>query len=654
MANRESVSEEDVGISKYLNTADGFSGIIKFKQHDFSVNEVGLDGKVVRMESGLINAPVPEVSEEEKLAKSLTFESLLDTEHQGNKWANELISIAGFDKDSFFAFLEKAKDSKDVDFQFSAPSEKETRTAIHKFVKAKLGKLLTTDTVMNKDGPTMFRFRVRTFQTDRERSDSHNPYPRDQPPYVRCTMVKENIDTMSAINKLQKFLHIGQNRIFYAGTKDKRAVTTQKIDIFKIAPERLRVLQKGLRDIQLGDCEFVKNNMMLGDLKGNRFTIVLRNVSESEEKIVEAINAWRESGFINYFGLQRFGSGTVATHEIGCALFKRDFEGAINMILKPQVGQSDEVRAVLEKYQNDKDAASAEKNIPSYMHVEKSLLGGLANSNNDNPVGALSRVNRTTRMLYLHAYQSYVFNHLASYRVEKHGLKIVEGDLVLDKVAMAAAQREQEARNSRGRGRGRRGKKGNNRPMRPVEIARVVTADDIESNKYTIADIVLPLCGSQTVLPTFEGASDMMNNLMEKDGLNPSEMPTSGPRDYCVNGAYRSMLSMPHDVEYEFKSYVDAELPLVQTDMMRATDTPIPAQPNTPEVTPLKALVVGFTLVGGSIFATMALRELMKEDTHVNRLMELNKKQKDEQKTEETLVTEEPPMKKAKIEESTQ
>ncbi len=58
--------------------------------------------------------------------------------------------------------------------------------------------------------------------------------------------------------------------------------------------------------------------MKLGDLNGNRFTIVLRQIKCKDDSIInEAVNSLAQNGFINYYGLQRFGTSSIPTHEIG-------------------------------------------------------------------------------------------------------------------------------------------------------------------------------------------------------------------------------------------------------------------------------------------------------------------------------------------------
>lgn len=60
----------------------------------------------------------------------------------------------------------------------------------------------------------------------------------------------------------------------------------------------------------------------------------------NEEDIQTSLESLRDNGFLNYFGMQRFGTSTVLTHTIGCAIMKREYEEASNLILYPREGGS--------------------------------------------------------------------------------------------------------------------------------------------------------------------------------------------------------------------------------------------------------------------------------------------------------------------------
>lgn len=79
--------------------------------------------------------------------------------------------------------------------------------------------------------------------------------------------------------------------------------------------------------------------MTLGDLGGNHFTIVLRNVKDAtEQDLQESLVSLKNNGFLNYFGMQRFGTSSVMTHTVGCAIMKKDYERASDLILDPREG----------------------------------------------------------------------------------------------------------------------------------------------------------------------------------------------------------------------------------------------------------------------------------------------------------------------------
>lgn len=54
-------------------------------------------------------------------------------------------------------------------------------------------------------------------------------------------------------------------------------------------------------------------------------------------------------------------------------------------------------------------------------------------SGEKNPLGALDSIPRNIRLMYIHAYQSFVWNHIVSRRIKQFGTNVIVGDLVYDK-----------------------------------------------------------------------------------------------------------------------------------------------------------------------------------------------------------------------------
>ena len=73
-------------------------------------------------------------------------------------------------------------------------------------------------------------------------------------------------------------------------------------------------INQTLSHVKVGDFSYVPHALHLGGLSGNVFSIILRNISGSAATIALAVDSLKKSGFINYFGLQRFGSEASPTH----------------------------------------------------------------------------------------------------------------------------------------------------------------------------------------------------------------------------------------------------------------------------------------------------------------------------------------------------
>ena len=64
---------------------------------------------------------------------------------------------------------------------------------------------------------------------------------------------------MEAISVLSRLLKIKSSCFHYAGTKDRRAITSQLVTAFKVTAERLLALNQKLRNMKLGNFEYERS-----------------------------------------------------------------------------------------------------------------------------------------------------------------------------------------------------------------------------------------------------------------------------------------------------------------------------------------------------------------------------------------------------------
>jgi len=51
-----------------------------------------------------------------------------------------------------------------------------------------------------------------------------------------------------------------------------------------------------------------------------------------------SLKSLRDYGFINYYGLQRFGTRSISSHAVGKEILSERWENAINLIMAPKEG----------------------------------------------------------------------------------------------------------------------------------------------------------------------------------------------------------------------------------------------------------------------------------------------------------------------------
>jgi tRNA pseudouridine13 synthase len=287
-----------------------------------------------------------------------------------------------------------------------------------------------------RDAPEDFRVRERElFDTQPVDADT-GAYPHL---VFRATL--RGWDTNDFAGALSNALGISRERVSWAGTKDKHAVTTQLFSVDDIAPDDLPALDEVSYEV-VGRAG---RPILFGDLAGNQFTVRIRDAERPEqisavaEELADFGGTSDEGGNTsvgvpNYFGQQRFGSKRPISHEVGLAIVREDWESAVmSYVGNPSEREPQETREARAVAEETRDWAAALDEFPGYLGYERSMLHRLAEGDEE-PAdfrAALEELPTNLQQLFVNAAQSYVFNRILSERLER-GLPFdrpVEGDV---------------------------------------------------------------------------------------------------------------------------------------------------------------------------------------------------------------------------------
>ncbi|RGP60155.1 hypothetical protein FSPOR_10838 [Fusarium sporotrichioides] len=422
---------------------------------------------------------------------------------------------------------------------------------------------------------------------------------RDEKPageYLHFTLFKENRDTMDAVNQISRFLKVKPQVIGYAGTKDRRASTVQRCSVRYMRPRNLAGINGRIWGVSTGDYEYKDKPIYLGQLLGNEFVIAIKScqiVGESSDESIaqqveklkknvdSSLSHMNEHGWINYFGHQRFGTHEVGTHQIGQLILGDKYEEAVKSLLhyddeiaqKAEAGEIPEEPSKRDEYLRNqacmlfltsKDVRRAIDIMPRRFSAENCIFRHLnrqgAQSRRDF-IGSLVHITRGLRSMYLHAYQSYVWNHAASRRWELHGESVIPGDLIIAPAETTPLVSGQD--------------QDGDDIINPVEDdedtpvrARPLTAEEAASGNYTIFDIVLPTPGYDVVYPE-NGMGEFYKEFMGRDengNLDPYKMRRMR-REFSLPGRYRKIMNrFLATPSAEVRAYSD------DTEQMHPTD----------------------------------------------------------------------------------
>jgi len=306
-----------------------------------------------------------------------------------------------------------------------------------------------------RDRPADFRVHeLEAFPTEPADSDAGD-YP-----YLVVRATLRGWDTNDFAGRLSDALRASRERIDWAGTKDKHAVTTQLFSVYDADPAEI----PEIRDADIEVVGRAGRHLSYGDLAGNAFEITVRDPEnpENADGITDQLREFAGDsdgdriGVPNVFGHQRFGSRRPVTHEVGLAIVRREWrEAVLAYVGNPFDTEPEDTQAARRFI--DEQAASDDPEwdacldeMPGKLGYERSMLhrlrergagsgdpdtgaddeAGVPESPSDSGASqtesdadpwrhALEAVPSNLQRLFVNAAQSYAFNRILSERLER-------------------------------------------------------------------------------------------------------------------------------------------------------------------------------------------------------------------------------------------
>ncbi|MFB6221988.1 MAG: tRNA pseudouridine(13) synthase TruD [Halolamina sp.] len=277
-----------------------------------------------------------------------------------------------------------------------------------------------------RDRPADFRVReLEAFGTEPAESDASD-YP-----YLVLRVTLTGWDTNGFAGRLSDALGISRERVDWAGTKDKQAVTTQLFSVYDVSPDELPTI----RDADIEVVGRAGRHLSYGDLAGNEFEITVREpeTPENASEITEELRAFADRsegriGVPNVFGHQRFGSRRPVTHRVGLHIVRGEWrEAVLAYVGNPFETEPDDTRAARafvdeQAERDDPDWGACLDRMPRKLGYERSMLHRLqeVDTEKDDPWRyALEAVPSNLQRLFVNAAQSYAFNRILSERLAR-------------------------------------------------------------------------------------------------------------------------------------------------------------------------------------------------------------------------------------------
>ena len=633
--------EEDVGITEFMSPENpGFKCVLKHRYSDFLVNEIDLDGKVVWIKES-DSSPQEKLDEDKKKSEELTEEKV-DEIIKNN--FSDLISeeeINAFNKLIINYIYKTYQINESIEINYI--EEKDKRKKLHENIRQYFP-FLDSETIENKENKEK-KITIR-YMTKENQFKRRKVFPDKNKNILLFSLMKKNIDTIGALDYITRLLRRNQKTLKFAGNKDKRGITTQKISSYNTLPGELINLTKNKRwnkNIEISNFSFSDKELRLGQLKGNQFCVCFRfieglsNIKSDLDLIIKSIN---EKGFINYFGMQRFGVGNIPTHIIGKYVIKKMWKEAfINIISTEKMFEA--MKAVglsskdITKEIFDLDDKNKQMSLISDIllilpkfSIESKLLINYKKTGKNSFQSSFQSLSKQLQILYPHAYQSFIWNLTVSHRLKKYGRKLIIGDIVKKHESLYQEKNQEEDCDIPDEDNDDK-KKSEKNEKKEEKIDKIfsdnfdfITEDNL--NKYNLDDLVIPMVGYEVYYPKND-IKDFIIELLNKDNLSFKDFEYQAV-NFNSTGYFRKVIEKPLcPLKYDIVQHDDPDVDL-QTPYYNIESHP---QPKGNKYTSMRLV---FQLPQ-STYATMLFRELTKSSssgTYQAGLSKVVKETKDE------------------------
>ena len=285
------------------------------------------------------NKKEEEVKKLKKLEEIKSLEMIF-----GFNQMNSALAFFNFDTNliststSTFAFESKDKDNSIfelIPIVVKADINKDQRKAIHNSIRIIFDNKVDSKTIIDTNSIQLFKKKER-------KGGPLARWDASKPDYLEFTLIKSLLSTTDAIDRIAKKSGHLSTRFAAAGSKDRKAITMQRISAWRVSHDELMRINKNSTTLSIRDIKEAHVPQKLGKHQGNVFYITLRpenhntnynknnhnntnntnnntnnnhnndnndneDIESEANEMVQRIIELGHVPYINYFGTQRFG-----------------------------------------------------------------------------------------------------------------------------------------------------------------------------------------------------------------------------------------------------------------------------------------------------------------------------------------------------------